>query len=74
MVKNLKQITLYHVSTRQHYSFLAAMRVHFRTKRRQEVNKSRNAAQDVLKQQRARSRLNTVNNIKNSSCFEFFCC
>ena len=72
MVKNLKQITLYRVSTRQHYSFLAAMRVHFQTKRRQEVNKSRNAAQDVLKQQRARSRLNTVNNIQNSSCFEFF--
>lgn len=53
MVRNLKQITLYRVSTRQHYSFLAAMRVHFQTKRRQEVNKSRNAAQDVLKQQRA---------------------
>ncbi|RMX44612.1 hypothetical protein pdam_00002805 [Pocillopora damicornis] len=40
----------------------ATMRVHFRTKRRQEVNKSRNAAQDVLKQQRARSRLNTKKN------------
>ena len=53
MVKNLKQITLYRVSTRQHYSFLAAMHVHFQTKRRQEVNKSRNAAQDVLKRQRA---------------------
>ena len=48
------------------------MRVHFQTKRRQQVNNSRNAAQDALKQQRARSRLNMVKNIQNSTCFEFF--
>lgn len=40
----------------------AAMRVHFRTKQRQQFIRSRNAAQAVLKQQRVRSRLNTKKN------------
>ena len=66
----VKKIKAYYLLL--HYSFLAAVRVHFRTKRRQQVNKLRNAAQDVLKQQRAQSRLTTVNNTQNSTCFEFF--
>lgn len=49
--------------------FSASMRVHFRTKQRQQFM---NAAQAVLKQQRVRSRLNTVNYLLwVLRCFEF---
>ena len=56
----------------QHWiSVLAAMRVHFRTKRRQHQN-SRDDSRAALKQQRVRSRLNTVHYILKCMQFCFF--